>query len=291
GYYPTLSLIVSNLAELSFQNPSYLKQYEISQKMYERAFFKGHPDLDKDITYEIRKQIEKTSEFLEKKIQKRNQQKYLAETYNLSAGVFGFFFSIIYFLALYLYFKHKFLFYLNLPISLGIGYLVSRIFSKRGFRNLEEKQAEESDLKISQEELQGIQKVLFQEKIVDIESRIFDRLSLTDTILKNLESLQKSSPTLMNIKNQEELLSKLEAACLSVMCEIPIPKDILPPKKPKTILLYKEDLRSEETRKKLVEYFNYRKAAAKLLPNGRQFYEYYNYLFNTIDRDYYKYLK
>lgn len=291
GYYPILSAIVSNLAELSFQNSSYLKQYEISKKMYERAFLNGHPDLDKDITFELRKQIEKTNESLEKKIRKRNRQKYLAETYNISAGIFGFFFSVIYFLALYLYFKHKFLLYLNLPISLGVAYVASRIFSERGFRKSDSKQIEESNLKVSNEEIQGIQKVIFQNKIADIESRIFDRLSLLDTILKNLDSLQKSSPTLMNIKNQEELISRLESACLSMMAELPIPKDLLPPKKPKTILLYKEDLRSEEVRKKLIEYFNYRRAAAKSLPSSRKLYEYYNYLYNTIDRDYYKYAK
>lgn len=293
GYYPNLSAIVSNLANLSFQKNSYLKQYEIAQKMYERAFITAHPDLDKDISFEERKQIERSKRHLEKLIQKRNRKKIFAETYNIAAGVFGFFFAVIYVLGLYLYFKHSFLLYLNFPFSLAIAYIASRIFSKRGFqrKRAEKTETNFSDTELSQKEKKELAIVLFEEKITDIENRIFDRLSLLDAIVKNLDKLKNASSAFSQIQNQEELISKLENTFLSMMAEIPIPKEILPPKKPKTILIYKEDLRSENTRKKLLEYFNYRRGAAKSLANAKSLYDYYNYLYDIVDRNYYKYTK
>ena len=290
GYYPNLSAIVFNLEKLSFYNESYQKQYEIAKSMLEKAQVYFHPDLDIELSEKQKLQLEKEKAKLDNLKEQKRKKLEFEEKYNLKAGILGLLFSISYFFVLYFFFKHVQLLYSALPISLLTSYLLARAFSKRGFKEKPKVEIKkEEEISLSSEDLEKVESIVLKKEYKSIEERIFDRNSFREAIINNLDKLKPISKTWSEELDVENLVSKIETALMSSMAIVSIPKELQLPNKPACILFFKEDLKNSTTRGKLAEYYHYRRSAVR--NSDTQTFGYYNYLYDAVDRDYYKFLR
>ncbi|HNC00316.1 MAG TPA: hypothetical protein PLS71_18870, partial [Leptospiraceae bacterium] len=68
---------------------------------------------------------------------------------------------------------------------------------------------------------------------------------------------------------------------------ITVPSDITPKGKPTMIILQRSDLKNPHIRSQIAEYFKFQSAAGRSTGSTA----YYNYLYQAVERDYFKYVK
>jgi hypothetical protein len=293
GYYPIMSAVVFNLSRLSFHNDSYTKQHEIAQAMYDAAFYRAHPDLDIELEASDQKEIQKGKENLAQLIERQKKKQEFEDSYNFQAGFFGLGFSFFYFFILYLFFKNNTLLYIMPVVSIFTAYMLTRVFSKRGFRKPITETETKKDLgEISATSLNQIQSIIYQPSQSTIEERIFDRNSFHELIIKNIDEIKATHEEWKMEANNDSLVLRIESALLTSMAVVQVPKDQVPKSKPATVLFFRDDLKDSSVRGKLADYYHFRRSAAKSTSTAsNNVFSYYNFLYNAVERDYYKYTK
>jgi hypothetical protein len=253
-----------------------------------------HKALDINIKETDRMKIIAETKEIERKEEIRKKKLEFESKYNLKVGFISFLFSLLYFIGLYGYFHFLLLLIAAFPVSLVTGIIFAKIFRRKKNKNVI-KDISERELTPTEEKINTISKasetILYKKDFHSIEERIHDKKSLREAIILNFESLKKNLDILSNEKNTEKAISTIESAILSSSALINIPKELQSQARPQVVIISKEDLKSPEIRSQIAEHFYYKGIAAKKFDSKSNAYAYYSFLYNTIDRDYFKYIR
>jgi hypothetical protein len=288
-----LSLVIFNLTKLSIENKSYQKQLDVAKAIQEKLRNIRPSAIDTELTPFQKSNMEFQIEELYREQERIKNRKELAESYNFFAGGLGFFISLFYFIILYKNDGDILYALFSIPASLMAGLLFAILFRKKPFFREEEVEKEESEPKIDSDTentnliVKASENFIFKPKFNSIDERIFDRSSLKDTILSNIDSIKANSPLLSKEKSNDKVLSTVEHAILMNSAIITVPNDILPKGKPSMVILNRADLKSPLTRTQIAEHFKFLSAAGQNLGYG----PYYNFLYQAVERDYFKFIK
>lgn len=294
-----MSYIIFNLTKLSVENPIYSKQLEIAKVIQAKLIETNHPDLDSAISDTEKDRITKQQEQLLQLEESKKRKAEFRNSFNIYAAVFGFVVSMIYFIAMYsAYDDFSFLIF-SIPTSAIIAIVLGFLFRKKPFfsgNKKEENKEEENDDPISSNDTDKTNQIIrasvnfiFKPKFNTIQERIFDRNSLKQTIKENLSLIKSNSAVFSKEKNDEKILSTIENAILFHSALILVPKEIVPRNKSSMIILERSDLKAPLLRAQIAEHFKFLSAAAK--NSDSTLSNYYNYIYQAVERDYFKYIK
>ncbi len=291
-----MTCVIHNLTRLTMENKSYQKQLDISKLIMEKLQETNRTDIDSMVTEEEKENLLKKIEDLRNQDTKRRQRIEFKNSYNLITGVVGFTLSLIYFFVLYNTYNDILFALLSIPVSLVVGLFFAILFRRKPFITRSEKGETDSDSdennSTSDTEktnlvLKASESYIFKPKFNSIEERIHDRASLKETIKENLEIIKANSQVFAKEKNNDKIVSTIENAMLFYSAIITIPSDIVPKGKPTMIILNRGDLKNPHIRTQIAEYFKFQSAAGR--NNGLS--SYYNFLYQSVERDYFKYIK
>lgn len=289
-----ITQVIHNLTRLSIENSSYKKQLDIANHIHERLRQTKPSLIDTGIS-EVQKtkylfQIDEMYEEQER-IRKKED---LKNSFNILAGVFGFILSLFYFMVLYKNYSELIYLLLAIPVSLIMGLVFSVLFRKKPFfaKAISEEKSPDDENQNSNTENQNLiikasESYIFSPRYTSIDERIFDRHSLKETIISNLEVIKSNSQLLSKEKNDDKIISTVENAMLFYSALINVPNDLVPKGKSNLIILNRADLKSPHIRNQIAEYFKFKAAAGQNEGTSG----YYNYLFQAVERDYFKYVK
>ncbi len=289
-----ITSVIHNLTRLSIENSSYKKQLDIANHIHERLRQTKSSLIDTGIS-----EVQKTKYLFQidemyaeqERIRKKAE---LKDSFNILAGVFGFLVSLFYFMVLYKNYSELIYLLLAIPISFIVGFLFSVIFRKKPFFNkaIEEEKNSNDDNQNSNTEntnliVKASENYIFSPRYTSIDERIFDRHSLKETIIANLEVIKSNSPLLAKEKSDDKIISTVENALLFHSALINVPNDLVPKGKSNLIILNRMDLKSPHIRNQIAESFKFKAAAGQSEGTSG----YYNFLFQAVERDYFKYVK
>jgi hypothetical protein len=291
-----ITCVIHNLTRLTLENKSYQKQLDISKIILEKFREVSRSDIDSMVTEADKEKLLRKIEELKNEETKRRHRIEFKNSYNIVAGVTGFTISLIYFLVLYNTYNDILFALLSIPVSLVAGLFFAVIFRRKPFIVREEKEEGNSDgdndsagseTEKTNQVLKASESYVFKAKFNSIEERIHDRTSLKETIRENLDIIKANSQIFAKEKNDDKVVSTIENAMLFYSAIITIPADIVPKGKPTMIILQRGDLKNPHIRSQIAEYFKFQSAAGR--SNGLA--AYYNYLYQAVERDYFKYIK
>ncbi len=291
-----ITCVIHNLTRLTLENKSYQKQLDISKIIFEKFKEANRTDIDSMVSEADKEKLLRKIEELKKEETKRRQRIEFKNSYNLVTGVAGFTISLIYFLVLYNTYNDILFALLSIPVSLIVGLFFAILFRRKPFIVREEREEgnadSESDGSGSETEktnqvLKASESYIFKAKFNSIEERIHDRASLKETIRENLDIIKANSQIFAKEKNDDKVVSTIENAMLFYSAIITIPADIVPKGKPTMIILQRGDLKNPHIRSQIAEYFKFQSAAGR----STGLAAYYNYLYQAVERDYFKYIK
>ncbi|MCB1179293.1 MAG: hypothetical protein KDK36_17060, partial [Leptospiraceae bacterium] len=283
-----ISQIVHNLSILSFSNESFKRQLEISKIIRSRLEIFGNPELDIEIDEEEKARIKKEADVLKRRNKLKYKRENFKNSYNFKIGFLSAFFAFIYFIALYIFFKQKVLLYILLPISLGTGYLLSRVFSKRGLNPPKEYSSDTDNLQELDEVSNLIINFLINEKS-ETKERIYTPETLKNKIYITIKKI-KNFPIPVEMLLEENTFSNLfHNYILKGFAKIHIPKEFELKNYTKVILVLKEDLKLPQSREKISEYYHSKISNLSNNKESEKEFLYYNYIYNSVNKDYFKY--
>ncbi|MDX1959082.1 MAG: hypothetical protein SFU98_10955 [Leptospiraceae bacterium] len=282
------TLVIHGLTKLTLKQPVHQKHLDIAKMIYSEISSNKAFDINIDKAERIRL-LNEIDEF-EKKEQKRKQREEFEKRYNIKIGFIAFLVSILYFMALYSYFESTIFLLLTFPVSLVTGIIFAIIFKKKN-KSQNDTKSEESLEDSSAKLVKNVESILFKKEFHNIEERIHDRLSLHDAVKSNLAFLRQNSDLLKNEKNNDKAIATIENAIISHSAVIHIPKEFLPKNRSDIIIISRDDLKSPLMRSQLAEHFYYKSQGAKKFDSNSNLFAYYNFLYGTIERDYFKYTK
>lgn len=289
-----ITQVIHNLTKLSIENSSYKKQLDIANLIHDRLRQTKPSLIDSGIS-----EVQKTKYLFQidemyAEQERLRKKEDLKNSFNILAGVFGFVLSLFYFMVLYKNYSELIYLLLAIPVSLVVGFIFSILFRKKPFftKIVEEVSSGEEENQNQNTENQNLivkasENYIFSPRFTSIDERIFDRHSLKQTIISNLEVIKSNSPLLAKEKNDDKIISTVENAMLFHSALINVPNDLIPKGKSNLIILNRTDLKSPHIRNQIAEYFKFQAAAGA--NNGSQ--GYYNFLYQAVERDYFKYVK
>lgn len=291
-----ITCVIHNLTRLTIENKSYQKQLDISKVILDKLREASRQDIDSMVSEADKEKLLRKIEELKNEETKRRQRIEFRNSYNLVTGVGGFTISLIYFLILYNTYSDILFALLSIPVSLVAGLFFAIIFRRKPFivRETREEGVSDSENENAGSETEKTNQVLkasesyvFKAKFNSIEERIHDRASLKEAIRDNLETIKSNSQIFAKEKNDDKIVSTIENAMLFYSAIITIPSDIVPKGKPTMIILQRGDLKNPHIRSQIAEYFKFQSAAGR----SSGLAAYYNYLYQAVERDYFKYIK
>lgn len=291
-----ITCTIHNLTRLTIENKSYQKQLDIAKIILSKLEEAKRTDIDSLVTEEDKKRLLQKIEEIRNQETQRLRRLEFRNSYNIFAGISGFIISLIYFLILYNTYNDLLYALLSIPVSVFTGFVFSILFRRKPFIDRKEKDIEEGDSKENSagsetektnQIIKASESYVFKAKFNSIEERIHDRNSLKETIRANLDIIKANSQIFAKEKNDEKIVSTIENAMLFYSAVITIPSDITPKGKPTMIILQRADLKNPHIRTQIAEYFKFQSAAGRSTGSAA----YYNYLYQAVERDYFKYVK
>lgn len=291
-----ITCVIHNLTRLTMENKAYQKQLDISKIIFDKFKEAHRTDIDSMVTEADKDKLLRKIEELKNEETKRRHRIEFKNSYNLVAGVTGFTISLIYFLVLYNTYNDLLFALLSIPVSLVAGLFLSILFRRKPFITREQKEegisdseneAVGSETEKTNQVLKASESYVFKVKFNSIEERIHDRASLKETIRENLDVIKANSQIFSKEKNDDKVISTIENAMLFYSAIITIPADIVPKGKPTMIILQRSDLKNPHIRSQIAEHFKFQSAAGR----STGLAAYYNYLYQAVERDYFKYVK
>ena len=291
-----ITCVIHNLTRLTIENKSYQKQLDISKIILDKLREANRQDIDSMVSEADKEKLLRKIEELKNEETKRRQRIEFKNSYNLVTGVAGFTISLIYFLILYNTYSDILFALLSIPVSLIAGLFFAILFRRKPFivREAREEGVSDSEndsvgseTEKTNQVLKASESYVFKAKFNSIEERIHDRASLKEAIRDNLETIKSNSQIFAKEKNDDKIVSTIENAMLFYSAIITIPSDIVPKGKPTMIILQRGDLKNPHIRSQIAEYFKFQSAAGR----STGLAAYYNYLYQAVERDYFKYIK
>jgi hypothetical protein len=286
AYLPIVSLISHNLYILSFSNDSFRKQLEISKLIHSRAEILQSEIINAELSPEELARIKQETIVLDRRNKIRKRESRFQSKFNFKVGFSSILFSVLYFILLFVFFKKKILLYIAIPASVALGFLLSRLFSRVGLSSSTELKSDYEHNQVY-EEITNILISQIQKNCKTTDDRIFHSGNFQEKVFSILSKVKNLPISIKEWKETGKDQILLNHYILPRFVTIKIPKELQIKKEPKMIFLLKEDLKSLKKRNELVDYYHNKRSNSKG-KNASQFFSYYNFLHNCIDKEFLK---
>ncbi|MCX7998897.1 MAG: hypothetical protein N3A69_08095, partial [Leptospiraceae bacterium] len=273
------------------------KEYELAKIINQEMLDSKNPRLNINIKPELMQKLNLDIQRKELEEKEKLRESLGIGKLNFIPGILGLALSL--FITFYLYSLDGDITYLllGIPVSLIIGYLAASLikFNKFSFKRKEETSSTLKAIDVGEEtkdeKLNAIAKVahkyIYPANYNKITDKVYDSQSLKRKINEHIAEIQNSVPILTREQDMNKVASTIEHSILQTSVIIAIPPEIVPPGKPNSIIISKNDFKAPLYRTQLAEHFR------ELLDKNRldkALVKYYTFLINTLEVDYYKYL-
>lgn len=285
-----MTSVKHNLRLLSLTNDAYEKQYQIACQLEEKLKLTSHNRLDKNLDALKIQDLQQEIDRIERELEKKRRKQDFLNRFNIIAGIISFIVTLGSFVMLASYLELMIIMIPGLIISLFSGIALAFLFSRSRRQGLAGTTDDNSQLNNKEPitaVLKATQGKLFKTDFHLIEEKFFDRKSLKNAIIENLNAIIAESSYLQKQKDREKVIATIENAVLHHSAVIIIPREIIPKNKSDAIILDRSDLKSPLFRSQLADHFR----ALASIQRSDSHNQYYNFILNCIEVEYPKYIR